>query len=80
MVNVEADALAGPLLVGAAGGLGIVYSLAYGDQPALICELGGWARREFEVIAAGKGTSICRPITNPRPTRSGAITGSPRRW
>jgi predicted homoserine dehydrogenase-like protein len=36
---------------------GIVYSLAYGDQPALICEMVDWARAAgFEVIAAGKGT------------------------
>ncbi len=39
MVNVEADALAGPLLAQRATEAGIVYSLAYGDQPALICEL-----------------------------------------
>src|SRR6185436_17676626 len=39
MVNVEADALAGPLLARRAREAGIVYSLAYGDQPALICEL-----------------------------------------
>ena len=44
MVNVEADALAGPLLVRRAAQAGIVYSLAYGDQPALICELVDWAR------------------------------------
>ena len=37
MVNVEADALAGPLLARRARSAGIVYSLAYGDQPALIC-------------------------------------------
>ena len=37
MVNVEADALAGPLLARKAQEAGIVYSLAYGDQPALIC-------------------------------------------
>ena len=36
---------------------GVVYSLAYGDQPALICELVDWARAcGFEVVAAGKGT------------------------
>src|SRR5258708_35295844 len=35
MVNVEADALAGPLLARRAAEAGIVYSLAYGDQPAL---------------------------------------------
>jgi Predicted homoserine dehydrogenase len=44
MVNVEADALAGPLLAARAREAGIVYSLAYGDQPALICELVDWAR------------------------------------
>jgi predicted homoserine dehydrogenase-like protein len=57
MVNVEADALAGPLLAQRAHDAGIVYSLAYGDQPALICEMVDWARAcGFEVIAAGKGT------------------------
>jgi predicted homoserine dehydrogenase-like protein len=57
MVNVEADALAGPLLAARARDAGIVYSLAYGDQPALICEMVDWARAcGFEVIAAGKGT------------------------
>jgi predicted homoserine dehydrogenase-like protein len=57
MVNVEADALAGPLLARKAHEAGIVYSLAYGDQPALICEMVDWARASgFEVIAAGKGT------------------------
>ena len=57
MVNVEADALAGPLLARRAAQAGIIYSLAYGDQPALICELVDWTRAAgFEVIAAGKGT------------------------
>jgi predicted homoserine dehydrogenase-like protein len=57
MVNVEADVLAGPLLAREAEAAGVVYSLAYGDQPALICELVDWARAcGFPVIAAGKGT------------------------
>src|SRR5687767_116626 len=57
MVNVEADALAGPLLAARAKAAGVVYTLAYGDQPALICELVDWARAAgFEVVAAGKGT------------------------
>ena len=57
MVNVEADALAGPLLAKRAEEAGIVYSLAYGDQPALICEMVDWARTAgFTVVAAGKGT------------------------
>jgi predicted homoserine dehydrogenase-like protein len=57
MVNVEADVLAGPLLAEQARTAGVVYSLAYGDQPALTCELVDWARAcGFEVAAAGKGT------------------------
>ncbi len=57
MVNVEADAVAGPLLARRAKAAGVVYSLAWGDQPALICEHVDWARAAgFRVIAAGKGT------------------------
>lgn len=57
MVNVEADALAGPLLAQRAREAGVVYSLAYGDQPALVCEMVDWCRTAgFEVVAAGKGT------------------------
>ncbi|MEL6775447.1 MAG: Gfo/Idh/MocA family oxidoreductase, partial [Pseudomonadota bacterium] len=57
MVNVEADVLAGALLAEEARSAGVVYSMAYGDQPALTCELVDWARSTgFEVIAAGKGT------------------------
>src|SRR6202023_2358264 len=57
MVNVEADALAGPLLARRAKAAGVVYSLAWGDQPALICEPVDWARAcGFKVVAAGKGT------------------------
>jgi len=57
MVNVEADVLAGPLLAEKARKAGVVYSMAYGDQPALTCELVEWARScGFDVVAAGKGT------------------------
>jgi predicted homoserine dehydrogenase-like protein len=57
MVNVEADALAGPLLARKAKMAGVVYSLAWGDQPELICEHVDWARTcGFTVVAAGKGT------------------------
>ena len=57
MVNVEADALAGPLLARRAAEAGIVYSMAAGDQPALIAELVDWARTiGLDVVAAGKGT------------------------
>ncbi len=57
MVNVEADVLVGPLLAERAQKAGLVYSLAYGDQPALICEMVDWARASgFPVVCAGKGT------------------------
>jgi predicted homoserine dehydrogenase-like protein len=57
MVNVEADVLAGPLLAAQAREAGVVYSLAYGDQPALTAEMVDWARAcGFAVVAAGKGT------------------------
>lgn len=57
MVNVEADVLAGPLLADEARRAGVVYSLAYGDQPALTAEIVDWARATgFHVVAAGKGT------------------------
>jgi predicted homoserine dehydrogenase-like protein len=57
MVNVEADALAGPLIARRAAEAGVLYSFAYGDQPALIAELVDWARTAgLDVVCAGKGT------------------------
>ncbi|WP_207477622.1 NAD(P)H-dependent oxidoreductase [Arenibaculum pallidiluteum] len=57
MVNVEADVLAGALLAEEARERGVVYSMAYGDQPALTSEMVDWARAcGFQVVAAGKGT------------------------
>ncbi|WP_019998545.1 NAD(P)H-dependent oxidoreductase [Aureimonas ureilytica] len=59
MVNVEADVMCGPILAEKARQKGVVYSMAYGDQPALICELVDWARATgFEVTAAGKGMNF----------------------
>lgn len=55
-VTVEADALCGPMLAARAQQAGVVYSLAFGDQPALICDLVDWARAcGFPVVAAGRG-------------------------
>ena len=55
MVTVEADTVAGPLLSRLAERNGVTYSMAYGDQPALIVELCDWARTVgFDVVAAGK--------------------------
>ncbi len=54
--TVEADALCGAALSQEAREAGVVYSMAFGDQPALVCELVDWARTcGFEVAAAGRG-------------------------
>ncbi len=59
MVNVEADVLCGPLLAERARAKGLVYSMAYGDQPAIICELVDWVRAcGFELTSAGKGMNF----------------------
>ncbi|PLC51072.1 flagellar biosynthesis protein FlgA [Pollutimonas subterranea] len=55
-VTVEADAFCGPLLASRAAKAGVIYSMAFGDQPALICDLVDWARTcGFPVVAAGRG-------------------------
>lgn len=55
-VTVEADAFCGPGLAAAAAEAGVIYSMAYGDQPALVCDLVDWARTcGFTVAAAGRG-------------------------
>ncbi|MBN1631103.1 MAG: flagellar biosynthesis protein FlgA [Thermoleophilia bacterium] len=57
MVNVETDVLVGHVLQQKAASQGLVYSMAYGDQPAIISEMVDWARSAgFEVVCAGKGT------------------------
>lgn len=59
MVNVEADCMCGPLLAARAKARNLVYSMAYGDQPAIICELVDWARAcGFELTSAGKGMNF----------------------
>ncbi len=57
MANVETDVLLGPILKKKADEKRLVYSLAYGDQPGIICEMVDWARTiGLEVVCAGKGT------------------------
>jgi predicted homoserine dehydrogenase-like protein len=59
MVNVEADVLVGPALAARAAAAGVVYSMAYGDQPALVCEMVDTIRAMgLPVVAAGKGTKF----------------------
>ena len=60
MVNVEADVLVGPVLKRMADEAGVVYSLAYGDQPALIEELYDWAMAwDSRSWRRGRGQSTC---------------------
>ena len=55
-VTVEADAFCGFGLSQKAEDAGVIYSMAYGDQPALACDLVDWARTcGFPVVAAGRG-------------------------
>ena len=55
-VTVEADAFCGPGLAQKAQEAGVIYSMAYGDQPALASDLVDWARAcGFSVVAAGRG-------------------------
>lgn len=78
MVNVEADCMVGPILQRRAQQAGVVYSMAYGDQPALICELVDWCRTVgFDVVAAGKGTKYLPEYNYSTPTPCGTTTGSP---
>jgi predicted homoserine dehydrogenase-like protein len=57
MVNVEADVLCGKYLSDLAKKNNVIYSMAYGDQPALIMEQIEWAKLNgFLVVGAGKGT------------------------
>jgi predicted homoserine dehydrogenase-like protein len=54
--TVEADAVCGVALARRARAAGVIYSMAYGDQPAMTCDLVDWARTcGFEVVAAGRG-------------------------
>ena len=56
-VTVEADTVVGPTLADLADEHGVTYSLAYGDQPALMVELCDWARTiGMDVVAAGRGS------------------------
>ena len=74
MVNVEADVLAGASLSKEAKSAGVVYSMAYGDQPALTAEIVDWARSSgFYVTAAGKGTKYLPEYHKSTPKQFGII-------
>jgi predicted homoserine dehydrogenase-like protein len=57
MLNVETDAVVGPILKRLADAAGVVYTLAAGDQPGAICEMAEWARGlGLRIVVAGRGT------------------------
>jgi predicted homoserine dehydrogenase-like protein len=69
MVNVEADVAVGAALRRIAGQAGVVYTLADGDQPSLICSLADWAAAlGLELVAGGKG-SVLYPTDHPHRLR-----------
>ena len=54
--SVELDAFCGLAIAQAAQTAGVIYSMAFGDQPAMVCDLVDWARTcGLEVAAAGRG-------------------------
>jgi predicted homoserine dehydrogenase-like protein len=62
MVNVESDSAVGAALRRIADAAGVVYTLADGDQPSLICGLADFAASlGLEVIAGGKGSHLYPP-------------------
>lgn len=57
LVTVETDTVVGPTLADIADENDVTYTLAYGDQPAIMVELVDWARTiGMDVVAAGRGS------------------------
>lgn len=62
MLNVEADVVVGPILARLADAAGVIYTLAAGDQPGVICEMAEWARGlGLRIVVAGRGTLMSPP-------------------
>ncbi|MGI9350032.1 MAG: NAD(P)H-dependent oxidoreductase [Rhizobiaceae bacterium] len=54
--TVELDSFAGLAVANEARSAEVIYSMAFGDQPAMTCDLVDWARTcGFKVAAAGRG-------------------------
>ena len=76
MVTVEADVLVGYHLRKLAEAAGVIYSLAYGDEPALAAELCDWARTlGFRLVAAGKGTRFTQSFRKMNPDDVPSVYG-----
>ena len=66
MVNKETDSVVGPLLGQRARAAGLVYTLADGDQPALLIALWEWAKLlGLDVITAGKSHDVELVVDRP---------------
>ncbi|MFQ5840482.1 MAG: NAD(P)-dependent oxidoreductase, partial [Candidatus Methylomirabilales bacterium] len=62
MLNVETDVVLGPLFRRMADAAGVIYTLAAGDQPGVVCEMAEWAMGlGFRIVAAGRGTLMAPP-------------------
>jgi predicted homoserine dehydrogenase-like protein len=76
MANLAADALAGPLLARRAAEAGLVYSLAYGDRPALLTEFVAWARTcGFKPVCAGIGAPFLPAFRQATPEHYAELPG-----
>lgn len=65
-VSVEADTVVGPVLARLASANDVVYSLAFGDQPAQIAALADWAGTTgLDVVAAGRTAGGVEPHGTP---------------
>jgi predicted homoserine dehydrogenase-like protein len=62
MVNVEADVLVGPMLARRAAEADVLYSMFYGDQPALVAEIVERARHSGQETRIRSFQSpLCKP-------------------
>ena len=65
-MNIETDATVGPILAFLARASGSVYTVGFGDEPAVLCEMVDFARiLGLEVVCAG-----CLLYTSPSPRDS----------
>lgn len=65
MVNVEADVMVGPFLAQKARAQGVCYSMAYGEQPALVSEMVAIANAcGLDVPALGLSFPPCGDCNN----------------
>ena len=76
LATVEADALCGSMLTENATSNDVICSMAYGDQPALICELVDQLRSSgFKITCAGKGTKYLPEYHNSTPATALKLHG-----